>query len=198
MYLRMLFALWLMASLWGGDLWAQYKLEREYRVKAKEVPELARSLVDSCYPETRVRWYVEESATRKSYEAKLKYKKEGKKRHYSIEFDTLGRVEDVEMLIEFSELPPTIQKAAQEQMQQLFKRHKLVRVQEQWLADLPTLQAKMKDRTLPKALITNYEIVVVGRQANNLYKSLEFTLDAQGTVISVLEIVHNSHDNLLY
>jgi len=194
----MLYALWLCACLWGGDLRAQYKLEREYRIKREEAPELSRMLVDSCYPQTRVKWYVEQSEGRKTYEAKLWYKKDKTKQHYSVEFDTLGVVEDVEHLMPFEEMPELVQKAAMQEINRLFKRHKIVRVQEQWIGDLPTLQAKMKQRPLPKPLTINYEIVVVGKQTNRLYKSLEITLDAQGNIIGILEIVHNSSDHLIY
>ncbi|MEL7341524.1 MAG: hypothetical protein AAGM67_13685, partial [Bacteroidota bacterium] len=77
----------------ASGLHAQEKLEKERRIQDDEVPAAARSFIDSCMFGGTIKWYSEEELDGMSVEAKLKevgYR-------YSIEFDTLGQIEDVEI-----------------------------------------------------------------------------------------------------
>ena len=180
----MLFLLWLGLCLHGGSLLAQLKMEREYRVSGKQVPLAARQLVDSCFAGTKVKWYVEEGIGYKSFEAKLKHDK----KRFSIEFDTLGNVADVELEIKLEAVPERVRGA--------IRKHKIAKVQVQWRGARPQLHAKIKGRE-PAAVETFYEVVVVGLQ-HNLYKSFELLFDEKGAVVDFLEIIHNSNENLVY
>lgn len=190
--MRMLFLLWLGLCLHGGSLLAQLKMEREYRVSAKQVPQAARQLVDSCFAGTKVKWYAEEGIGHKSFEAKLKQDK----KHFSIEFDTLGNVEDVELDIKLEAVPDKVRGAIEKHLGETFRKHKIAKVQVQWRGERSQLHAKIKGRQ-PATVETFYEIVVVGLQ-HNLYKSFELLFDENGEVVDFLEIIHNSNENLVY
>lgn len=52
---------------------AQDKVEREYRIKAKTVPEAASMWLEEAFPRTgRVKWYYEETSGKESDEAKFR------------------------------------------------------------------------------------------------------------------------------
>jgi hypothetical protein len=191
--MRMLFILWLSACWHGGSLLAQLKMERESRVKVSAVPLPARHLIDSCFGATKIKWYVEESINHRTYEAKLKF--EDKK--YSVEFDTLGVLEDVEHEISLNAIPDSLRQKIETHLGATFKKYKIVKIQEQWVGERAVLHAKIKGRELPAPLVVNYEIVVVGK-SGRLYKSFELTFNLAGEVVSYLEIIHGHHQNLIY
>jgi hypothetical protein len=191
--MRMLFILWLSACWHGGNLLAQLKMERETRVRACCVPVPARQLIDSCFGATKIKWYLEESLQHRTYEAKLKFERQ----KYSIEFDTLGVLEDVEHEISLNAIPDSVRLKIETHLGATFKKYKIVKIQEQWLGERAALHAKIKGRDLPTPIIINYEIVVVGK-TNRLYKSFELTFNLAGEVIEFLEIIHGHHHNLIY
>lgn len=73
----------------------QTKYEREFRMSEKKVPQKAREFVHSMDFESKVKWYFEENLQGNSIEAKLKQQGQ----QYSVEFDTLGTLQDVEVEI---------------------------------------------------------------------------------------------------
>ena len=90
----------------SGALFAQDKIERELRVEEKVVPKEARDWFYDAFETTkRPKWYQEIFESGYSYEAKFKLK--GK--FYSVEFDSLGLIQDVEIEIDYNELPKEVQ-----------------------------------------------------------------------------------------
>jgi hypothetical protein len=91
--------------LWTVAVNAQEKIEVEKRITVGELPVKAIEWFDDAYERARkTRWYYEETSGQKSYEAKLKWKR----RMHSVEFDTTGVVQDIEISIEWQDLPETI------------------------------------------------------------------------------------------
>jgi hypothetical protein len=196
--MRMIFLLSLCYFLHGGSLLAQLKMEREYRINKKEVPLLARQLVDSCFGEQKIRWYAEQAIEEKTFEAKFKIKKQ----HFSIEFDTLGGIQDFEMQIKLKQIPDSLQAQILAALNNKFTKYKIVKIQEQWLGSRQALFYKAKGLPLPSSfslapVVVNYEIVVIGRH-NKVYKSFELLFAADGQILSSLEIIHSSNENLIY
>ena len=74
---------------------AQNKYEREHRILKSQFPEKALGLItDKLVGAKRVRFYKEIDSAKISYEAKFKKDK----LRYSVEFDTEGTLEDIEVL----------------------------------------------------------------------------------------------------
>ena len=71
----------------------QKKFEKESRISKSDLPSFAVDFAALFTDGQRIKWYLEEGLDRNSIEAK--YKRDG--RHYSVEFDTLGTMEDVEI-----------------------------------------------------------------------------------------------------
>jgi len=75
---------------------SQTKNEREERITIAKLPEKAKTTL-SKLPNAikRLKFYKETDGDHRSYEAKFKYEK----KYYSIEFDTLGIIEDIEVVL---------------------------------------------------------------------------------------------------
>ena len=82
---------------------AQLKYEKESRLAVEEVPEQARNFINTITTSNKVKWYLEEGLDRSSIEAKFEYKDH----KYSVEFDSIGILEDVEVQVKWSEIEPT-------------------------------------------------------------------------------------------
>lgn len=80
---------------------SQEKYEREVRIKEKEVPKSAIDFMKEINFSRKIRWYKEFAADKTSIEGKTKHKR----KYYSIEFDTFGNIEDVEIQIKLKEIP---------------------------------------------------------------------------------------------
>ena len=103
----------LLVSLWThflspNHLLGQIKYEKEYDIEQKEVPRIALEFITKSGFEKHVRWYREESQDGTTIEAKSK-----KNRHkYSIEFDTSGKLLDIEKTVKMLELCAGVHAAA--------------------------------------------------------------------------------------
>ncbi|MFA0961655.1 hypothetical protein AB9P05_07600 [Roseivirga sp. BDSF3-8] len=171
----------------------QVKQEREYRIEASEVPELARQFIDSIGGTPCVRWYYEENLEGNSIEGKLRYYK---KKH-SIEFSTEGQLQDVEILIDFDALPERLQEAIKKQLGKEFDNFKVKKVQRQYTGERPALLELTKTGNTSLPYTTRYELVVKGKKDSqkNLY---EITVDQQGNILKNEEILFRNTDNLEY
>jgi len=90
-----------MLLLIASNAFAQYKFEKENRIRKADVPEEASSFVDAMAFDSKVKWFEEIGYDKTSYEAKTK--RDGKK--FSIEFSAEGVFEDVEIEIETNGIP---------------------------------------------------------------------------------------------
>lgn len=172
---------------------SQVKYEREIRIRPRAVPAQARAFADSALGGQKLRWYQEINLDFFSYEAKLK--KEG--RHFSIEFDTAGRVQDVEFEIDFSTLDAVLRQKIDSTLARLFTSHKITKTQLQWTGPAPALHDLLRSGATEKPYTERVEIVFKCREAGKpkLYEAL---FDAAGKLLSKLEIVPRNTDNLDY
>jgi hypothetical protein len=174
---------------------AQDKFERESRINSNEVPALAVSFIDSLNTQ-KVKWYLEERTNDYSFEAKLKLKKQC----YSIEFDTLGRLEDVEKTVKWKELDPKVRATIQLQLSKQHKRFKVKKAQIQYTGATNLILKKIKHSTNAPSLQTNYELVLKcwpkgKKQQVILY---EYLFDERGIELRKSKIVFKNATNLEY
>ena len=175
------------------NLAGQIKYEREYDLEKEKVPGLATTFIDSCCPNEKVKWYGEESLTGKSIEAKITYKGS----LYSIEFDTSGRIQDVEKKIGLHDIPENARLAIVNKLDSVFSKHKIDKIQVQWVGPNEALYELIEknNSTLPHTI--NYEIVVKGGKDKST-RMYELQFISKGSVLSVSEIVQRNTDNLDY
>lgn len=172
---------------------AQIKYEREYNLKKENVPDVAITFIGSCCPGSKQKWYGEESLSAKSIEAKIKYKGS----LYSIEFDTLGYIQDVEKKISLYDISQNLQSRITLKLDSIFSKHKIEKVQVQWLGSNEALYELIEKGDSKLPYIINYEMVLKGRKGNST-KMYEVLFSMDGSILSISEIVQRNTDNLDY
>lgn len=172
---------------------SQVKYEREVRIRPAEVPARARAFAEAALGAQKVRWYQEINLDFFSYEAKVK--KGG--RCYSIEFDSSGRIQDVEIEVDFSGLDAVLGQKIVSTLSGMFSSHKITKTQMQWSGGEMSLSELVRSGATEKPYTERVEIVLKCREAGRpkLYEAL---FDTSGTLLSKLEIVPRNTDNLDY
>lgn len=173
---------------------AQEKFEKESRVLDVElIPGKARLFVDSLRQGNRVKWYKEESQTGISVEAKFRLNK----RMYSVEFDTLGRLQDVEVVIAKNEVNPIVLHTIEFHLDSLFTTWNFQKIQMQYKGVDEDVLKSIKGHKPTGNVSTYYEIVLKGRM-NSLKNLYEVTVTDGGEIIYVKEIVDKPAEHLEY
>ncbi|MBV6654921.1 MAG: hypothetical protein KI786_14245 [Mameliella sp.] len=115
------------------------KFEKEKRIKAVQMPQSALAYLNKNYPESgRIKHYLElskhsnESTLQRFFESK--FRSEG--RRYSIKFDSLGRLYDVERIIDFKQLPSPVQQAIRGDLISVFQHFQILKIQEAFTPEM--------------------------------------------------------------
>ncbi len=169
--------------------YSQSKIEIEERIGKNEAPLEAQKFIDSLHFSSKVKWFVEQD-TRKTFEAKTKSK--GKK--YSIEFDSLGQIEDIEVVIKWNQIPLSTQNAICEKLHVDFEKFRIKRIQIQYSGKEIDL---LNFETNTENLIIRYEIVLKGKKQSqsSLY---EYLFSEKGEVEEEMQIDFRNTDNIEY
>lgn len=172
---------------------AQKKYEREYSIKENSVPEKAVEFVRSVFKKEKIHWYGEESLKETTIEAKLK---SGGK-HYSIEFDKSGEIQDIELLSKFSRIDAETRNIINEKLDKEFTKYKVVKTQIQYKGGKNDLKKAIQSDKVPDAVDIHYELVLnaVKKKVMNYFEVL---CDHKGSVVSIHEVVQRNSDNLIY
>ena len=177
----------------SNNLIAQDKFEKESRIKPKDVPSKSLSFIDSLKLNTKVKWYQEDGLSKKSIEAKFKQNKI----RYSVEFDSLGIIEDIEIGVNWGELDSSLIESISSQLKQNCSGYRIVKVQRQFTGSENDLSVLLKTGNIFDMLKIKYEIIVRCRKENkvNLFECL-FT--DKGKLISTSKIVFKNSSHLEY
>ncbi len=173
--------------------WAQQKLEREYYIKGSQVPGKALSFVKELFGDVKVTWYGEESLTGHTIEAKLR--SQGKR--YSVEFDSTGTLEDIEILAKFNDLPERTRSGLTKALNDTFRQQRVMKTQIQWKGNLSTIKMAIKNGEHPAPTTVQYELIIRGRK-EGLRKYYEVQSDHEGSIQKVSEIIQPNASNLIY
>jgi hypothetical protein len=181
------------AILLSISAFAQKKYEKEYRVKPQDVPMEARQFVEAIQPQRKLKWYVEESLKGNSIEAKFVRGK----RKYSIEFDTLGNLEDVEIEIDWDEIPEMPSQKMASNLDTTFSSATAQKIQVQYTGEASALLKLIQQE--PKNAIYHadhdYELIVKGKKGKQK-KLYEITFTQNGEMSDLVEIIFINTDNL--
>ena len=176
-------------------VFAQQKNEVEVRIKQEDFPQKALSLLKELPKHSkRIRYYKETDNDKTSFEVKLKIKRV----KYSIEFDTDGNLEDVEITISHKALPADISSKINTYLSTTYKKYHLLKIQKQYVNPSDSSASD----TLKKAFSNidspvNYELIA--EVSSGSERSLkEFTFDHSGVFISQREISASSYEYVLY
>ncbi|MDD4108082.1 MAG: hypothetical protein PHH93_05115 [Prolixibacteraceae bacterium] len=172
---------------------AQQKFERESRLKPDNVPPEALQFIKAVEMNTRWKWYFEENLEGNSVEAKTKYNG----RRYSVEFDTTGIIQDIEVETKWQEMDEHIRSNISESLDSLFTRHNIIKIQIQYSAEKPVLLAILNNKAEFSESRIQYEIEVKGKETGRP-KLYELTFTELGKLTDISEIIFRNTDNLEY
>lgn len=170
--------------------YSQSKIEIEERIEKKEIPLSAQNFIDSLYFFSKIKWFVEQEYNKKTYEAKTKSK--GKK--YSIEFDSLGQIEDIELEIKWNQIPISTQNEILKKLNTDFEKHKIKKIQIQYTGkatDLISFQISTENLTI------KYEIVLKGQKKSKT-SFYEYLFSAKGELENEILFEFRNTDHLEY
>ncbi|MEM1135688.1 MAG: hypothetical protein AAGI07_07590 [Bacteroidota bacterium] len=173
--------------------YGQTKYEKESRLKRNNIPLQAKAFIDSLGFDKKVKWYFEESLIGKSIEAKTNFNKE----KYSIEFDTAGILQDVEIEIDWHKVPIETQKNISNYLATVFSNYQFIKIQVQFTGKPQDLLQYLKKITIEKTFTTRYEIVVKGKKQGKR-DWYEITFSEAGNFESISKIIFRNTDNLEY
>ncbi len=123
------------------------------------------------------KFYEEQNEEGRFYEAKFCVEKH----LYSVKFKTTGELYDIERKIKFQEAPAIVRLKIEQQLDEQFKRHKIVKAQE-----------KLEQRK-----VVGYEIEIKGKTEERLgYFEAQF--DAKGQQESIRPIEERPNDFLFF
>jgi hypothetical protein len=186
-------ALFCLILSYANPATAQDKLEREFRIHPDVVPERAKSFAAAITGNSTLKWYREEGLEQVSLEAKAKVKGQ----RFSIEFDTSGQIQDVEVEIQLLEIPEHTRRTMITALKEDFAKFKWEKIQRQYQgteAVLLNFFAQKIDSTSPH---TYYEVVIRGKK-KGLANFYEWVFSESGAVLSKATLISRIADNLEY
>lgn len=168
------------------------KIEKEERIKAKEVPGNAKSWLRDAYEgRKKVRWYRETNESGYSIEAKFSW--EGS--FHSIEFDELGMIIDIEIERDIDELSSAAREGLKSYFESLDK-FRLLKIQQQYSGKPDDLEDFI-DEDEQDAIAIRFEVEFYASRDGD-YRLWEGLFDATGQLISIRRIIQRPTDNLDY
>lgn len=170
------------------------KNELEYRIDPDAFPaEAMEQVIDKIADSDKVRYYKEIDIDKISYE--LKIKRDG--RRYSIEFDSIGNLEDVEIQIDEDGIPQKTFERIKDYYQNFYDRYRIIKVQKHYAADV------FGKKTLNYGFYNHddadvrFEIVAAGKR-NKSYERYEMLFNMEGNVLRKRKFITPNYDHILY
>lgn len=174
-------------------LQAQSKYEKEDRIDAQEVPQLARSFVEELGFTDKIKWYIEEGLNKISYEAKTK--QHSKK--YSVEFSKDGVIEDIEIKINKKEVDPAVWDKITTYLKATYDKYKVCKIQKQYTGAERELIKSVRQNHRTTGTTLKYEIEIKGKKDGE-YQMVEFLFDEGGHPLQQAIIIQKNTDHLEY
>ncbi|TNJ44207.1 hypothetical protein KFZ70_03675 [Tamlana fucoidanivorans] len=175
---------------------SQSKNEREVRVKPSEFPEVTSTYFNNFIKELKyLKFYRETDGDKVSYETKLKTQGF----HFSIEFDTLGKLEDIEIVIKEKHIPKTIKAKIGGYFETHYNHVRFIKIQKQFVnsgmkPDKQFIQMVVEN---PNKMPDNFEIIAETKKKKDRQLS-EFTFRSNGQFIKARHVTSSSYSHALY
>lgn len=167
------------------------KFEKEYRIEPGEVPEKAYQFIHSADENFSEKWYFEENLEGNSIEAKFKFNR----KKYSVEFDTLGNLLDIEAERPFKDLPDNLHTSIQNSLQNMYSKFTVRKMQVQYSGTIDSFADFIAESNKEKQYTIHYELVVKGRK-NREWNLFEMTYNSQGKLKKTEQIILRNTDHL--
>jgi hypothetical protein len=175
---------------------SQSKYEKEERIDVSEFPKVAQNYFNTISDQVNyLKYYKEIDGDKQSFEVKFKLKKQ----YYSVEFDTLGIIEDIEIVIKKKHIPQAVLNNISSYFNESFKKHRLIKIQKQYIktSNKTDLQFLQQILTNINEKNTNYEII--SEVKTNEGRTLkEFIFNSNGTFEKSRTVTSSSYEHALY
>ncbi|WP_297336305.1 hypothetical protein [Algoriphagus sp.] len=170
------------------------KIEREVGIKERQVPGAAVDwLYDAFEKVKKPNWFQEFYQDGFSYEAKFKMGGN----YYSVEFDSLGIIEDVEVELELEELDRMVQDKLKSYFSENYQVYKINKIQIQYTGKKGDLE-DFFDENEKEGITVRYEIEYRGKESNKVDEIWEGTFTADGVLLTRRKIDIRITDNLIF
>ncbi|QBA65128.1 hypothetical protein EQY75_11675 [Muriicola soli] len=181
---------------WGFTTQAQAKYEREFRIKKSEFPQKALELVNQRIKDARkIRYYKEIDSVTITFESKFKKDK----LHYSVNFNSKGELEDIEIQISKVDIPSDVWSSIAEHLNGDCKKFKIRRLQQQYPLKNGLSAEKIINDAFQNLILPyiNYELIVVCKRDSGR-EEFEYLFNAQGDFVSKRKSLPANYDHILY
>jgi hypothetical protein len=175
---------------------SQTKTEKEERIPASEFPKNARNYFNIISQDVKyLKYYRETDGDKKSFEVKFKYKKE----HYSVEFDTLGKLEDIEIVIKQKHIPKKPATEISKYFKDNFKKTKIIKVQKQYVNTTGKTDQQFIHKILKKPYNkhTHFEIIAEIKTPEK-HELRAYNFSRYGKFESSRIVTSSSYEHALY
>ena len=169
----------------------QKKYEKESDLDRNEVPNRALEFIESVERDSKINWYYEENLKGNSVEAKFSYKTN----RYSVEFDTMGYLQDIEVEIPLNNLAPGVVLKMKENLKGEFEKSSILRVQKQYSGDISSFETFLSATDEHKSLAIRYETEIKGKK-NKRMKLYEILFTSDGSIERIDEVIFRNNDYL--
>ena len=170
---------------------SQLKFEKESRLKRADIPPSAFELIESLAIPGKIKWYSEENLTGNSVEAKFRFNE----KNYSLEFDTEGNLQDVEITIEIAEIHEGAKENIFKKLESEFSKFSIQKIQAHFPGKSPEILTIIKNPPKKTGNNAKYELVVNGKTGNST-KQYEMVFNSNGVLTATKEIIQKNADNL--
>lgn len=167
-------------------------MEQESRISQNDVPEKAKAFMAKIGFNGKTKWFYEKGENHSTIEGKTKVNKQ----LYSVEFDSTGLIQDIEVSITFNEIPAVVRTSIDSCLSDHFSSHTIRKTQRQYTGSFEQLSS-FKANKPSKDLTVKYEIIVSGKKNGEL-QWYECTFDDNGLIESSRKVVFSNSDNLEY
>ncbi|TVZ52524.1 hypothetical protein [Dokdonia sp. Hel_I_53] len=168
------------------------KTETEFRIDNSEVPQKAKAFISNFKKSRKFKWLREEGENGASIEAKFKFKGS----RYSIEFTPQGVLEDVEVVIDYSEIPVLAREQIDRYFINAFDYFKIEKTQAQYIDSELNIYDFFIREKVGLVLKPYYEIVIKTRNSGEKSQRFEILFDHNGQFINRSQITIR-RDNIL-
>lgn len=172
---------------------SQTKNEKETRITYALVPDVAKSCLNSIIAQVKsVKFYKETDGKKESYEAKFK----SDKQYFSIEFNSIGLLEDIEITIMEDQIPKDILKKIQGYTNTHFDKTRFIKIQKQFINNTTKNDEQFILYVLnnPNSLNSNFEIIAeLISNKTHIIKELTFNNTGEFKTSRIVEFEDYEH-----
>ncbi|TXE09599.1 hypothetical protein FUA26_08910 [Seonamhaeicola algicola] len=175
---------------------SQVKNEKEERIKQAHFPELASSYFSFIANNASyLKFYKETDGEKVSFEAKFKLNK----LHYSVEFDSIGTLEDIEILIKQKHIPKASLQKIKRHFSDKFEKIRFIKIQKQFINNSSKTDKQFIEHIVnnPNQKPTHFEIIAEIKTKER-HELRELTFNENGTFKKSRKVTSASYEHALY